>query len=132
METEIFTLCDAATADQQGKLNLLGTFDTIFAPALPVTYSFCSIAIRLRFERIEQGKHHLSLHLIDDDGRDVMEPLEGDLLIEFGEGDTTCAAGMVLNLQNLKLEHWGEYCIALTIDGLKYASFPFRLKERRE
>ena len=37
VDIEIFTLCDAA-ADYQGRLNILGVFDTIFAPQMPASH----------------------------------------------------------------------------------------------
>jgi len=55
MQIEVFVLCDAATADHLGKLNLLGTFDTIWVKEIPTIYPQCTIALRIRFERIERG-----------------------------------------------------------------------------
>ena len=37
MRLEIFTLCDAAT-DSVGKLNILGSFDTLWAREAPVSH----------------------------------------------------------------------------------------------
>ena len=55
MQTEIFTLCDAATLDH-GKLNILGSFDTIWARAFPLDHPMCAVACKLRFEMGEDGK----------------------------------------------------------------------------
>ncbi|MDB6032554.1 MAG: hypothetical protein JWM16_2892, partial [Verrucomicrobiales bacterium] len=37
MEIQVAVLCDAAT-DYQGKLNILGTFDTIFTAQMPAVH----------------------------------------------------------------------------------------------
>ncbi len=50
MKVEIFTLCDAATIDAAGKLNVLGSFDRLNSPAEPITHMHCALAIKLRFE----------------------------------------------------------------------------------
>ena len=51
MNIEAFLLCDAATG-HQGKLNVLGAFDTIYAKQLPVIHPACAIALRIRFTKI--------------------------------------------------------------------------------
>ncbi len=55
MKIEIFTLCDAATTDAAGKLNILGSFDRLNAVQAPITHPQCALAIKLRFERVEEG-----------------------------------------------------------------------------
>ncbi len=49
MQTAIFTLCDAATV-AGGKLNILGSFDTIGADFFPCNHSLCAVACKLRFD----------------------------------------------------------------------------------
>ena len=62
MKVEIFTLCDAATADAGGKLNILGSFDRIHAASVPVTHPLCALAIKLRFERLEEGQKRVRIY----------------------------------------------------------------------
>ncbi len=54
MDIQIAILCDAAT-DNNGKLNILGTFDTIYSAQLPATHPQCSIALRMTFSKGEEG-----------------------------------------------------------------------------
>lgn len=56
MEVEIFALCDAAT-DYGGRLNLLGTFEQIRTKQFPAAHPHFAVALRIRFERIEEGDH---------------------------------------------------------------------------
>jgi hypothetical protein len=51
MTIQVAVLCDAAT-DYNGKLNLLGTFDTIYAPEMPMQHPQCAVAVRIAFDRI--------------------------------------------------------------------------------
>ncbi len=53
MHAETFALCDAAT-DQGGKLNILGTFDTLYVPSVPAKHASCAIALRVRVEKSEE------------------------------------------------------------------------------
>src|SRR5271156_3834845 len=48
MNIQVAVLCDAAT-DDNGKLNLLGAFDTIYTQQLPAVHPQCSIALRVTF-----------------------------------------------------------------------------------
>ena len=75
MDMQVAVLCDAAT-DSHGKLNILGTFDTIFTSQLPATHPQCSIALRMSFNKVEEGRHHIKLMFVDEDGQPVMRPVE--------------------------------------------------------
>src|SRR5439155_356479 len=60
MQAEIFTLCDAATVTG-GKLNILGSFDTIGAHTFPCNHPLCAVACKLRFDVGEEGGGELPL-----------------------------------------------------------------------
>ena len=129
MNIEVFALCDAAT-DSQGKLNMLGAFDTIFAAGLPTVHPQFAVVLRLRLKRIEKGRHKLALHIVDDDGKHVVQPIEGGFEVNFASGDTaTGAINAVFNIHNVKLEKYGEYAVNLAIDGRQEASLPLYVKQ---
>ena len=128
LDIEIFTLCDAA-ADYQGRLNILGVFDTIFAPKLPVKHPFCSVALRMRFQRTERGPHRLLLDIVDYDGKPVIQPLEGTFNVEIPGNSQIASANLVLILGQLEFKNYGEYAINLAIDGRQEASLPFWVRE---
>ncbi len=123
MRVEIFALCDAAT-DSHGKLNLLGTFDTLVADSFPSRHPQCAVAVRLRFRRIEEGPHRVRLQIVDEDGRAVVPPLDGQLDVRCRPEVDSVSANLVLNLQALPLERPGRYSIDLAVDGREEASLP--------
>lgn len=124
MKLEIFSLCDAATADQSGKLNLLGAFDSLFAQQLPITHPACAIALRVRFEAAEEGAHSLEIRLSDSDGKPLMQPIKADIQIPSNPDPRSLARNFVLNFQQLKLPKFGEYAIDLLMDGKIMGSIP--------
>lgn len=128
MNTEVFVLCDAAT-DNHGKLNILGAFDTIWAPNAPVVHPFCAIALRIRFLRIEEGVHPLKINFVDEDGKNIMPPIDGNINIKFSTDDESVAANLIINVQGLRLEKFGSYSIDLAINGRHIASLPLFLKQ---
>lgn len=130
MNVEVFVLCDAAT-DNHGKLNILGAFDSIWAQKVPVVHPFCAIALRIRFLRIEEGTHPIRINVVDEDGKPVMPSIDGNLNIKFSTDDESLAANLIVNLQGLKLERFGNYSIDLAINGRHEASVPLFLKQAK-
>ena len=82
MNLEIFTLCDAATV-HAGKMNVLGSFDTISAEAFPTNHPQCVVACKVRTGSEDEGPQEIRIHIIDPDGRDVIPPVQSRM--EGGE-----------------------------------------------
>ncbi len=74
MEIEIFTLCDFAQDNNQ-KLTIVGTFDTIQPPAYPHTHSLSSVACRMRFTGNEQGEYGLEIKILTKEGAPLIPPV---------------------------------------------------------
>jgi hypothetical protein len=130
MQIEVFTLCDAAT-DNFGKLNILGSFDTIIAPQLPLIYPQCAVAMRIRFDAIESGEHKINVNFVDLDGKYVIPPASGSLVVNLPERRSSGAFNFILNMQGVRLEKYTEHCIDLAVDGKREASLPlFVVKEK--
>src|SRR5947208_12832259 len=99
MRVEIFTLCDAATNDAGGKLNILGSFDRLMAPQAPVTHAQCALALKLRFERVEEGQKRIRISFVNSDGASVMPNVDTQTNVQFGGNESTATASLVLNIQ---------------------------------
>jgi hypothetical protein len=128
MKTEIFTLCDAAT-EQQGKMNLLGSFDHLWARQEPISHPGCALALKLRFSKIEEGDHKIKITFGNEDGQLIMPPLEAPVVVRVAPGESTSIAHLVLNMQQLKLPKFGEYSIDLAVDGRAESSLPLYVRK---
>jgi carbon monoxide dehydrogenase subunit G len=128
MNIEAFLLCDAAT-DQQGKLNVLGAFDNIFAKQLPAVHPACAIATRVRFDSIEEGPHSVRIQIIDQDGRNIGPKLEGNIAVRLVPNLDSTVTNFVLNIQGLEFKQYGKYRIDLAIDGDIKASLPLQMSK---
>jgi Family of unknown function (DUF6941) len=124
MKVEIFTLCDAATVDAGGKLSILGSFDRLNAREAPVIHPQCSLAMKLRFERVEEGRKRIRIAFIDSDGAPVMSPLEATADVHFPGQDATSTVSLALNIHQLRLPRFGEYSIDVAVDDRQEASSP--------
>lgn len=128
MKIEVFALCDAAT-DNRGKLNILGTFDQIYAVKMPVIHPACAIALRLRFDKIEEGSHTVNIQLVNPDGIPVFQGMEGKVNPRMGADVGSVAVNLILNFQHVKFSDFADYQINLTIDDVAMASLPLRVRE---
>lgn len=126
MDVEIFALCDAA-ADYGGKLNLLGTFDSIWAKQFPVVHPHCAIALRIRFDRIEEGEHRVRISVVDEDGKPTGPSADGGITVKFPPDFLSVCANMVLNINGMKFEKPGRYSIDLAIDNRHERSLPLNV-----
>ena len=131
MDIEVFALCDATT-DQMGKLNLLGAFDVIYSESFPLLYHKCAVALRIRFAKIEQGHHKLRLNFVDEDGKNVLPPLDGNIDVKIEDKWQSSAKNLILNINNITFKNAGTYSIDLAIDGRQERSLPlFLIQQKR-
>ena len=128
MNIEAFLLCDAAT-DSFGKLNVLGAFDALNAPSFPVLHPQCAVVARLRLQRIESGKHKITVHFVDDDGKFLIPPLDGEFQVSVTEPQRSASVNIVVNIQSLKIEHPGEYAVVLAVDGREVSRLPLHVQK---
>ncbi len=130
MQIEVFSLCDAATTDR-GKLNMLGAFDTIWATKMPTVHPQCAVALRIRFDSIEAGKHRITVNFVDADGQHIIPSANGEINVNFSGKQKTKSANLILNIHRLKLKEYGEYSIDLAMDTRTTAHLPLFVKERK-
>ena len=124
MEIEIFTLADFAQ-DSHSKLTIVGTFDSIFSKQFPFFHPACAVATRLRFSEKETGDHTFRLRLIDADGKEIIQPIEGNIAIP-ATGRVT-SINVVANFAQLKFDRPGRYSFELYIDGEWKSGLPLYL-----
>lgn len=128
MTIQTAVVCDAAT-DYAGKLNILGTFDTIFAQKLPAMHPQCSVALRIVFERIEEGPHKLRMNFVDEDGKSIMPNVDVPVEVGVPPDAHFVSRNFILNIQQLKFDKYGLYAIDIAIDGRQEISIPLSVKE---
>jgi hypothetical protein len=127
MDLQIAVLCDAA-ADCNGKLIVHGTFDTIVTSQLPIVHPQCSVALRMLFNKIEEGKHEIKLHFVDEDGKPVMHRIDLPIEVVVPDDSIFVSRNLILNIQQLKFEKAGLYSIDLALDARQTGSIPLLVK----
>jgi len=127
MNVQVAVLCDAAT-DTHGKLNLLGAFDAIFTPQLPLIHAMCSVALRATFSSQEEGARHLRLNFVDADGQPFMPPIDLPIRVALPEEAHFVTQNLIFTIQQLRFEKPGLYSIDISLDGRQEASIPLLIK----
>jgi hypothetical protein len=122
MQTEIFTLCDAATM-AGGKLNILGSFDTIGAHSFPCDHPLCVVACKVRFDLGEEGIHMLQIDFCDPDLRPVLKPMKREVDVAIGSQMSQAHVHLWQHM-GFHLERPGEYYFELKIDGKTQSRIP--------
>ena len=128
MEIEIFTLSDFAQ-DNNSKLTIVGTFDSIQAAQFPVQHPACAISCRLRFAAKESGSHDFKLRLIDAAAKEIIQPIEGNINIGAPPNGQFTSINIVINFNQLKFDIAGRYSFELYIDGEWKSGLPLFLNK---
>lgn len=127
MNIQVAVLCDAAT-DHNGKLNILGTFDTIGTRQLPAIHPACAIALRINFSRINEGQHKIRINFINSDGKPVLPGIDIPADIHVPKDATHISRNFIINIQQLRFDNPGDYSIDISIDGRQEFCIPFVVK----
>src|SRR6266404_8230484 len=128
MNIQVAVMCDPAT-DENGKLNLLGAFDTIYTQQLPAVHPQCSIALRVTFGHEDEGQHKLRLNFVDADGGSIMpSPIDIPVQVVLPGDSHFGTRNFIVNIQQLKFENPGLYSIDITLDDRPQTSIPLLVK----
>ncbi|HEV2691629.1 MAG TPA: hypothetical protein VG347_01905 [Verrucomicrobiae bacterium] len=128
MNIQVAVLCDAATEDLNCKLNLLGAFDTIYAPQMPAVHPQCSVALRVTFVPGDEGARKLTLSFINADGRAIMQSIDLPVQVALPDDAHFLTRNFIVNIQQLKFEEPGLYSVDVRLDNLSQASVPLLVK----
>ena len=128
MNIQVAVLCDAAT-DDNGKLNLLGAFDTIYAPQLPAVHPQCSVALRVTFMSGDVGARKLKLNFVNADGRAIMPPIEIPVEVALPDDAYFLTRNFIINIQQLKFDEPGLYSVDVRLDDESVASVPLLVRQ---
>ena len=125
-------LCDSAS-NYQGKLCILGTFDTLYTTQLPAVHPHCSIALRLVFRDEDSGESTLRLRLIDEDGNNKLPAdISARVHVNLPPDMYFFSKNLVFNLQQMTFDKTGQYSIDLLLNDKMIARIPLQVVLRPE
>ena len=129
MRVKIALLADYSNVSREGKLNILGIFDTIYAPGFPTTHAHMQLVVRFEADAREAGAtRQVEVQFRTQDGT-VLFRLPGAMTVQPGELGETIRTDHILNVTNLNLEHPGRYAFDVLVDGQVAATVPLRVEQ---
>jgi hypothetical protein len=131
MERQLALIADSANISAEGKLNVLGEFDTLFAETVPVRHPTFFFVSKLFIEGSDIGDRRLMLRLVDEDGNLVLPPLTARLSIPAPGpelGGLRRSLPIVLQIQEATFPAFGAYVVELRVDDEVLAEVPLYLR----
>jgi len=129
MQVALALLADGANVSREGKLNLLGIFDTIFARTFPTTHPQMQLVIRFEAEAREAGSTRtIEVQLQASDGR-VLFRLPGAMTVQPRVVGDLVRMDQLVTLNNVQLEHPGRYAFHVFVDGARAAVVPLIVEQ---
>lgn len=116
MEVNLAVCCDAANVSREGKLNLLGIFNSIHATQFPCTHSHLALVLRVEAGIGEEGVHPIEIKLADEDGRQVFK-LTGQLALQGAQPGRPMTAQTIMDINNFQIPRPGVYSFEIFIDN---------------
>src|SRR2546428_13107591 len=115
MEVKLAVLADGANVSREGKLNLLGIFDTLFARSFPTTHPQMQLVIRFEAAAGEAGSTRQGEIQLVAGGGSILFRLPGALTVpQHGLGDAI-RMGHALTLNHGQVEGPGGYRLAVPV-----------------
>jgi hypothetical protein len=127
MKIEVFTFCDFAQ-ENNGKLTIVGTFDTIISRNFPCVHPQLAVVIRIRFDIWEFAHHSFKIEAKDLNGETSMDAISGNMEIK-GVGNATAVSHLVFTISNLRFNNSGVINFILYIDDKELGSIPLHVRK---
>ena len=127
MEKQLALIADSANISVDGKLNILGEFDTVFAEAVPVRQPTLWFVAKLLLSGHDVGEKGFMLRLMDEDGNPVLPPVTFRVTVRPpGAGFTGDRRPLpiVLRVTDATLPRFGAYVFELRVDEAVLAEVP--------
>lgn len=128
MQIEVFTIADAAT-EFGGKLNLLGSFDTLNVEKLPGILPSFTIVLKVRANTSEKDTQKFEIDFLNPDGSNLIDKFTSSVNFNFLESIDSATAHILINLQGVPFPNFGKYVIKLTHEGVVKASLPLYVRK---
>lgn len=110
MELILGALADSANVSQEGKLNILGIFDNLFAQALPCQHPQMTLVLMLRASGWERGtSRKIIIRFLDEDGGALFPPAEFGIDIAQNTPTPAPMMPLIVNLPNVVFPRYGTY-----------------------
>jgi hypothetical protein len=129
MDCTLALVADSANISQEGKLNVLGSFDNINTAVFPCRHPQMVLVMRFDASRAEVGQtKQLEIRLLDPDGK-TLGTVNGSFEVPDGEPGRRVTMGYILPLQDVGFEREGDHSFNILINGDDKSSVLIRITD---
>jgi hypothetical protein len=116
MKSILFLAADYANVSREGKLNVMGIFNSINSVTFPTRHSSMHLVAKLGAELGEYGQNRdFTIKLLGEDGAQIMD-LSGQLQIPKGEIGKKPEVNIIVELKDIVFPKPGPYQFVLLVD----------------
>lgn len=129
MEVTFAVLADYANVSREGKLNVMGIFDRIFARQLPSRFPPMQLVVRLEAQPEElDAEHAIRIQLADPEGTPLFD-INGTFTPRSADPGHGVSVNHVIRLADLPLQRTGLHSVSVWVDSELKREVPLRVDE---
>ena len=131
MEVAFALLADGANVSREGKLNILGAFDRLYASKFPFTWPRMMLVARFVASAAEYGtEKSIEIVTMDADGK-KLGTASGKMTLPASASGRELKINHILPM-TITFPSTGEYSIEILINGEPKATVPLEVVQREE
>ena len=117
MELQLALVCDHAKTTDDGKLDVHGIFNDLYAPAFPALQDHMVLVLALEWSRSDSGRYRFRVELTDPDGKPTLS-VEGHTDVDSRPEDRPPArTRLMLPLEKVVFPKPGAYKFKVQLKG---------------
>jgi len=121
-------VADAANRSDNGKLNLLGVFQTLFAVSTPCQHPHMAIVLNFEATAMERGtRQKIGIRLVNADGKPVINMPDSFLDVPGDPSIVTPQLSLIANIAGVMFESFGAYQFDIEINGNMAGRIPIAI-----
>ena len=129
MNVTMAVIADGANVSQEGKLNLLGIFDALYAESFPTIHPEMKLVVQFEAGIAEVGKvHQIEIQLMDSDGRKPFV-VNGQVVVGDVKPGTVFKTNSILNIRGVTFEKPGDFVFNILVNGEVKKHVPLKVME---
>jgi hypothetical protein len=130
MHITMAVVADAANRTDNGKLNLLGVFHTLYAVTTPCQHPHMAIVLNFEATAMERGtRQKIGIRLVNADGKPVINLPESFLDVPHDPTVVTPQLSLIANIAGVMFETFGAYQFDITVNDQIHGRIPIAIAQ---
>ncbi len=131
MKAQYTVICEHHRPGQRGTFDMLGLFDRLFAPYVPVQHrSLTLIVLVVTDDEPDLGKHNFRFRVVRPTGAPLFEQ-QGGFALRPEAGTWLATARLAFEFNGLIFPDFGKYVFELEVGGVTVATHPLTLVQQQ-